>query len=97
MYEVSSSVKNEVLTRISAIVDNLIQSESIYQQIDKDRLMQSFSEVLDKVPPEEITVLDDERLAKRVRRVMGTELLYGMLDHLTPEEMEVFDAAVEGR
>lgn len=97
MYEVSSSVKNEVLTRISGIVDNLIQSESIYQQIDKARLMQIFSKLLNKVTPEEVISEADDELTKRVEGVMAIELLYGMLDHLTPEEMETFDAAVEGR
>jgi len=49
------------------------------------------------VAPEEIISLDGDRLTKRVQGIMAVELLSGMLDDLTPEQIEMLDAAVEGR
>ena len=60
--------------------------------------MQIFSGLLDEVvEPEEIISLDEHRLTKRITGIMAVELVSGMLDDLTPEQMEMFDAAVEGR
>ena len=41
--------------------------------------------------------IDDEDLSERIDKIMVTHAVGGMLDDLTPEEMEIFDAAVEGR
>jgi hypothetical protein len=97
MAEVAVS-KDAVLSRISGIVDSLMQSESVYrEELQKDEIMQIFSRLLDKVSPEEIMPLDDERLTQRVRRVMGTQLMTRLLDGLSPEQVDMFNAAVEGR
>ncbi len=59
--------------------------------------MQIFYDLLENMALEEILSLEEEKLVKRVDALMATELLYGMLDELTPEQMARFDAAVEGR
>ncbi len=41
--------------------------------------------------------LDDERLTKKVRGVMSIELLSTIFDNFTPEQIEMFNVAVEGR
>ncbi len=94
-----STAKDAALSRISAIVDRLIKTNTLYQkELDKNELMQIFSDLLDRVvEPEEIISLDGERLTKRVKGVMASEATAGMLLDLTPEQIEMFDAAVEGR
>ncbi|MBW4492416.1 hypothetical protein [Kamptonema formosum] len=97
MAEVAVS-KDAVLSRISGIVDSLLQSEKLFQEkLNKDELMQIFSHLLEEVSPEELLSLEDEQLTKRVDGVMMVEATSGMLNDLTPEQMEMFDAAVEGR
>lgn len=94
----TSTTKDAVLARISPIVDNLMPSKNLFQErLNKDEIMQFFSSLLDKVSPEKIMHLDDEKLTKRVRRVMVIEAVSGTLNDLTPEQMAVFDEAVEGR
>ncbi len=41
--------------------------------------------------------LDDERLIKKVRGVMSIELLSTIFDDFTPEQIETFNAVVEGK
>ncbi len=97
MAEVTTS-KNIVLSRIESIVDQLMHSNSLYQEeLSKDEMMSIYDNLLDKVSPEMLMALDDERLTKRVRRVMATQMMTKLLDGLTPEEVEIFNAAVEGR
>ncbi|NER33983.1 MAG: hypothetical protein F6J93_08050 [Oscillatoria sp. SIO1A7] len=50
-----------------------------------------------KFSPEQLQAIDDEDLAGRLRKIMTTHAVAGMLDDFTPEQMEIFDAAVEGR
>ncbi|WP_233258494.1 hypothetical protein [[Phormidium] sp. ETS-05] len=87
-----------MLSRIESIVDQLMHSNSLYQEeLSKDEMMSIYDNLLDKVSPEMLMALDDERLTKRVRRVMATQMMTKLLDGLTPEEVEIFNAAVEGR
>ncbi len=93
----TSMEKNIVLKRISEMIDQVMESKSIYQELDRDELIETFSKILDRVSPQILLPLNDERLKKRVRRVMATELLWTTPNDLTPEEIEMFNAAVEGR
>ncbi|GAB4279404.1 MAG: hypothetical protein Fur0025_06650 [Oscillatoriaceae cyanobacterium] len=92
-----SVVKDTVISRISAIIDKLLASDSLFQErLDKSELLQIFSNILDKVSPQELIGLDEEELTDRVDKVMATEAMSRLLDDLTPEQIEIFDAAVSG-
>ena len=90
-------LKYPVLERISKIVEQLIQTNPLYQQeLNKEKIMETLSGLLDKVSPEKLILLDEEQLAKRVKAVMSTELMSNLIDELKPEEVEKFNAVVEG-
>ncbi|MEB3339459.1 hypothetical protein [Okeania sp.] len=92
-----STEKNTVLKRISEMIDRAMENDSLYQELDRDELIQTFSTLLDRVSPQILLPLNDERLKKRVERIMVTELLWTTPNDLTPEEIEMFNAVVEGR
>ncbi len=96
MQEVSGQ-KDVLLHRISGIVNHLMQEDSVYHNLDKNEIMPIFSQLLDKVSPTQLNMLDDAKLAQRVRKIMATQLMYHLLDDFSPEQKEVFFAAVEGR
>jgi len=88
--------KETLLASISEIIDELMEVETIYQQLGKDELMSTFAMLLEKPKNvEAIAPLDRETLAERVRRVVSTELLGTLLDGLTPEEVAMFNEAVK--
>ncbi len=92
------AAKDTAMIRIANLVDKFMQSNALYQEkLKLDDLMQIFSKLLDKVSPENIISLDEEGLAERIKGVMAIEATAGMLLDLTPEQIERFDAAVEGR
>ncbi len=92
------TTKDTVINRISDIVDRLMQSEYLFQErLDKDEVMQVFSNLLERVSPDKLLYLEDDELTARVDRIMVIEAVSGTLNQLTTEQMDIFDAAVEGR
>ena len=89
--------KDTALSRISAIVEDSIQKETVFQNLDKAELIKIFSNLLDKTSPTKVLSLDDEELSDRVNGVMAIEAMSHLLDDFTPEEKEMFFDAVEGR
>ncbi|NET56806.1 MAG: hypothetical protein F6K47_11775 [Symploca sp. SIO2E6] len=95
----STIEKNAVTARISRIVENLMESDRFFQKkLDQQETIDHvFSLVEQYLSPEELQGIDDNDLAGRIRKIMTTKAVAGMLDDFTPEQMEIFDAAVEGR
>ncbi|NER02204.1 MAG: hypothetical protein F6K17_05930 [Okeania sp. SIO3C4] len=89
--------KNTAIQRISETIDQVIEIKSIYQELDKNQLIETFSTLLDRVSPQMVISLDNERLTNKVRGVMSIELLSTIFDDFTPEQIEMFNAVVEGR
>ena len=88
--------KETLLSSISEIIDELMEVETIYQQLSKDELMSTFAMLLEKPNNlKAIAPLDRNTLAERVRRVVSTELLGTLLDGFTPEEVAMFNEAVK--
>jgi len=84
--------------RISIVVEQLMQNNFLFQdKLDRNRVMQIFSDWQENIALEEIWSLEEEKLIKRVDALMANDFRSGMLDDLTPEQMAMFDAAVEGR
>ncbi|GGA44207.1 hypothetical protein [Okeania sp. KiyG1] len=57
------------------MIVRVMESKSIYQELDRDELIQTFSNNLEKVSLKITISLDDERLTKKVRGVMSIEFL----------------------
>ncbi|HEY9849399.1 MAG TPA: hypothetical protein V6D28_08065 [Leptolyngbyaceae cyanobacterium] len=78
-----SDRKSAVLSRISDIVDRIMQSRPVYQdELTKNEVMEKFVSLLDNIFPEQLMVLDDEKLTKRVKGVMSVELMTHLLAQL---------------
>jgi len=93
-----SATKDRVMFRMSSIVGQLMENNRSFQEeLDREQILEILSNLLETVDIERISLLDEEELIHRVDRLMATELVYGMLEDLTPEQMEQFDAVVEGR
>ncbi len=93
----TSVEKNTAITRISETIYRVMERENIYQKLDRDELIETFSKLLDKIYPEEINFLDDQELKKGIEGVIVVEVMSHLLDDLTPEEIEIFAAGVAGR
>ena len=95
----AESMKETALNRISKVVDETFEESEIFrEEVNKADFMQYFAERMENgLPPEELLSITEEELTRRVRQTMAVDVLSGLLSDLTSEEMEIFDAAVEGR
>lgn len=96
MYE--SQDKNEVFERVLPIVEKLFEANSLYQvKLDKNEMVQLLVSLFEKFSLEEMTAISEQALTRRIKKIMTLEAVSGTLNDLTQEEIEIFDAAVEGR
>ncbi|MDM9380299.1 hypothetical protein QUB80_06240 [Chlorogloeopsis sp. ULAP01] len=97
MQEVSSG-RDAAVVRISEIIDNLIKGNSLYQErLNKEEMIQLLVRLLDKFSPDYIKAIPDNDLKHRIDSILVIEAVSGTLNDLTPEQMEMFNAAVEER
>lgn len=97
MHEVSQE-KDVFLVRISQIVNKLIDSNSFYQEkLDKNKMVLDLVDLFKQLSLEEFATIEDEDLTHRIDNLLTLEAVSGTLNDLTPEQMKMFDEAVEGR
>jgi len=98
MNKTAVDMTGEVRTRISEIVSNLIQNKSIFQKFDPAEMSKMLSDgMLETWTPEQVMEIPDDELTDIMKDIMAFKAISGLLADLTPEEMEIFDAAVAGR
>ncbi len=87
--------KNEVIARVSPIVEKLIQGDSVFKELDKEEIIKLLSILLgENFSPEELRAMSDKNLTHRIKGVMAVEVMSGLVRNFTPEEMAEFNAAV---
>jgi len=86
--------KRKVLSRISTIIDMLVE-QGYFKKVDKSSLVKRLATLVEKYP--EITSLTDDELAQRIEKIMVIDVLDGMLQDLTPEDLNSFNEAVKKR
>lgn len=97
MYEYQD--KNEVFERVLPIVEKLFEDNSLYQtRLNKTEMVQLLVDSLEKLLSlKEIRAINNEDLTKRIDSILVLEAVSGTLNDLTPEQLKIFDEAVEGR
>jgi|GEM_PF-4004610 len=87
--------KCAVVDRISETLNNLIKSKILLQELDQVELTQHFSnQLLKNWSPEQVMAIPEDELRKIIKAVMLFEVMYDLLEDLSLEEMEIFDAAL---
>lgn len=92
------SVKENFLGHVVEIIDKLMNQNNLYQErLIRSEITQRIVELLGKISIEEIQVISDDDLTNRIDDMMMIGAVAGLLNDFTPEEMQIFDEAVEGR
>ena len=84
--------------RITPIVKRLMKANLIYgEKFEADEIIEEIVGEMSVLGPQTFMAITDHELIKRIKRRMALELVTGLLDDFTPEEMSLFDEAVNGR
>jgi hypothetical protein len=97
MQEVSNYTQ-ELTDRISLVVEKLFKSNSLYLvKLKRWDMIEMLVELFGQFSPEEMRAIKDEDLTRRIDKILVLEAVSGTLSDLTPEQIQMFDEAVEGR
>ncbi|MBI1925846.1 hypothetical protein HYR99_16550 [Candidatus Poribacteria bacterium] len=94
------SLKTQAMCRVSQIADKVFEEKEVYRRrVDRADFLGIYATLMDekKLSPEEVLSIAEAELTRRIRQTMAARGLAGLLSDLTPEQMAIFDAAVEGR
>lgn len=91
--------EDKTFKRISEIISNLIAKNSVYQErLDQNKMNNLIYNLFTKPDSgDDIDSISQEDLTRRIQKILVIEAMAGLLSDLTPEEMRIFDEAVEGR
>jgi hypothetical protein len=98
MQEQLTGYQQELTARISTIVDKLFRGSSLYMvKLDQHEMTEMLVELFGRFSPEEMRAIKEHDLIGRIDKILVLEAVAGTLNDLTPEEIAIFDAAVEGK
>jgi len=93
-----SQDKQALLSHVSEIIENLIQGETLFQdKLDNQEMIHLITNLFNDFSHEELEAVPEAELRKRIRSIVVLEAVSGTLNDLTPEQIKIFDEAVEGR
>ncbi|MDZ8104095.1 MAG: hypothetical protein RM338_00500 [Nostoc sp. DedQUE12a] len=88
----------ELTNRIAQIVDNLIQNNTLYQvKLNQLEIIEMLVQLFGQFSPEEMKAISNDDLTDRIDSILILEAVSGTLNDLTPEQIAIFDAIVEGK
>lgn len=88
----------ELTNRITPIVANLFKSKSLYLvKLQQKEMIEMLVDLFGKFTPEEMHEIKDDDLTDRINSILVLEAVSGTLNDLNPEQIAIFDSAVEGK
>ncbi len=97
MPKVSVSIDNIFLNRVIPIVENFLATDRLLKDLDRDEMVRIIDDTLRiNYTPEQLQEMTNKTLTGKIRRILGGQVMFGLLSDLTAREIEEFDAAVKG-
>ena len=86
-------LKEELMRLIKNIIQKITSEDIVFDNINKEKLINSLEKNLNKIPIEKIP-FDQFELEDRIKKILALELMSGLLDDLTPEQLEAFEKSL---
>ena len=89
--------KESMVKRIEQVVSSLMEEDTLLEEaIDYLEMVQDLTNVFEKnLSLENFNPLSDPSLKERCNRIMSVNLLETIGEDFTPEEMEIFENAIQ--
>lgn len=82
--------------KLTQIVETLIDNNPIYKEnLDVQEMIEVINQTFDPVAVPDMNTISEEELTKRIKSILSLHLVSGMLNDLTPEQMQIFDESVK--
>ncbi|MGD1807443.1 hypothetical protein ACP6PL_18670 [Dapis sp. BLCC M126] len=97
MPKVSVSIDNIFQNRVISIVENFLATDRLLEHLDRDEMVGIVDDTLRRnYTVEQLQEMTDKTLTGKIRRILGGQVMFGLLSDLTGREIEEFDTAVRG-
>ncbi|MBD2251647.1 hypothetical protein [Nostoc parmelioides] len=81
--------------RLTKIVKTLIDNNHIYKEnLNQQEMIEMINRTFDPAAVPDLESISEEELTKRIKSILSLNLVSGMLNDLTPEQMQLFDESV---
>jgi hypothetical protein len=82
--------------KLPQIVTTLIENNPLYQEnLDREKMIELINNIFNPAEVPDINSISEEQLTKRIKSILSLNLVSGMLNDLTPEQMQIFDESVK--
>ncbi|KOR38271.1 hypothetical protein AM228_01425 [Planktothricoides sp. SR001] len=82
--------------KLTQIVETLINNNPIYQEnLDRQEMILMINQNFNPVAIPDLNSISEEELTKRIKSILSLNLVSGMLNDFTPEQMRLFDESVK--
>ena len=82
--------------KLTEIVKTLIDNNPLYQEnLDREKMLEVINRTFDPVAVPDVNSISEEELMKRIKSILSLHLVSGMLNDLTPKQMQIFDESVK--
>jgi hypothetical protein len=82
--------------KLPEIVRTLMDNNPLYQDnLDREKMIANINRTFDPVAVPDVNSISEEKLTKRIKRILSLHLVSGMLNDLSPEQMRIFDESVK--
>ncbi len=84
MSKVSVSINDIFQNRVIPIVENLLATDRLLENLDRDEMVGVIVDVLKRnYTLEQLQEMTDETLTSKIRRILGGQVMFGLLRDLT--------------
>ena len=82
--------------KLTQIVQTLIENNPVYQEnLELQEMIKVINQTFDPVAVPDLNSISEEELTRRIKSILSLHLVSGMLNDLTPEQMQIFDESVK--
>lgn len=94
-----SYIKDEIKRneRISKVVNKLVEEDEFFKGLDKKKIDHFLQFIKDNIPSYQLDVLSDENFFIRIKKALAIELICGLLNDLSEEQIKTFKSTVENK
>ena len=92
----ASDMTQSVQARITQVIEKLQQSHPVFQELDRSQLADEYtSSFLQQWQPQQVLDFSEAELTDVIQDFMALDNMAGLLNDLTPEQVQQFDEAVK--
>ncbi len=82
--------------KLTQIVETLIDNNPLYQEnLDRQEMILMINQNFNPVAIPDLNSISESELTKRIKSILSLNLVSGMLNDFTPEQMRLFDESVK--